>query len=83
MFKIDQEKEEILSILFKNQKISTNQIFNIISSQDLHPNHIYRLIPEVMNDIKMTKLVTRNEEVFSISKNEKDRRIKEYRLTLL
>ena len=82
VFKIDHEKEEILSILFKNQKISTNQIFNIISSQDLHPNHIYRLIPEVMNDISKTiKLVTRkNEEVFSISKNEKDRRIKEYRL---
>ena len=41
VFKIDHEKEEILSILFKNQKISTNQIFNIISSQELHPNHIY------------------------------------------
>ena len=82
VFKIDHEKEEILSILFKNQKISTNQIFNIISSQDLHPNHIYRLIPEVMNDISKTiKLVTRkNQEVFNVSKNEKDRRIKEYRL---
>jgi len=35
-----------------------------------------------MNDISKTiKLVTRkNEEVFNVSKNEKDRRIKEYRL---
>ena len=81
-FQIDSEKVEILSILLKDQKVSTNQLFNIISSEDLHPNHIYRLIPEVMNDISKTiKLVTRkNEEVFSISKNEKDRRIKEYRL---
>ena len=82
VFKIDQEKEEILSILLKDRKISTNQLFNIISSKDLHPNHIYRLIPEVMNDLSNTiKLVTRkNEEVFSISKNKNDRRIKEYRL---
>ena len=82
VFKIDQEKEEILSILLKDRKISTSQLFNIISSKDLHPNHIYRLIPEVMNDLSNTiKLVTRkNEEVFSISKNKNDRRIKEYRL---
>lgn len=82
VFQIDQEKEEILTILLKDRKVSTNQLFNIISSKELHPNHIYRLIPEVMNDISKTiKLVTRkNEEVFSISKNEKDRRIKEYRL---
>lgn len=82
VFKIDQEKEEILSILLKDRKISTTQLFNIISSKELHPNHIYRLIPEVMNDISKTiKLVTRkNEEVFNVSKNEKDRRIKEYRL---
>jgi hypothetical protein len=81
-FKIDEEKEQILSVISKDKKISTNQLFEIISSKDLHPNHIYRLIPEVMNDISKTiKLVTRkNEEVFSISKNEKDRRIKEYRL---
>ncbi len=80
MFKIDQEKEEILSILLKDRKISTNQLFNIISSKDLHPNHIYRLIPEVMNDLSNTiKLVTRkNEEVFSVSKNKKDRRINDY-----
>jgi len=79
-FKIDNEKEEILSVLTKEQKISTNQLFEIISSKDLHPNHIYRLIPEVMNDISKTiKLVTRkNEEVFSVSKNKKDRRINDY-----
>lgn len=82
VFQIDPEKEEILSVLLKDRKISTNQLFNIILSKDLHPNHIYRLIPQVMNDLNKTiQLITRkNEEVFSVSKNEKDRRIKEYRL---
>jgi hypothetical protein len=80
VFNIESEKEKILSVLSKDQKISTNQLFEIISSKDLHPNHIYRLIPEVMNDLKKTiQLVTRkNEEVFSVSKNKKDRRISDY-----
>ena len=80
VFKIEPEKENILYVLSKNQKISTNQLFEIISSKDLHPNHIYRLIPEVMNDLNKTiQLVTRkNEEVFSVSKNKKDRRINDY-----
>lgn len=80
VFKIEPEKEKILSILSNNQKISTNQLFEIISSKDLHPNHIYRLIPEVMNDLNKTiKLITRKkEEVFSVSKNQKDRRINDY-----
>ena len=80
MFNIDSEKEKILSVLSKDQKISTNQLFEIISSKDLHPNHIYRLIPEVMNDLNKTiQIVTRkNEEVFSVSKNKKDRRINDY-----
>lgn len=80
VFNIEPEKEKILSVLSKNQKISTNQLFEIISSKDLHPNHIYRLIPEVMNDLNKTiQIVTRkNEEVFSVSKNKKDRRINDY-----
>ena len=83
MFNIEPEKEKILSVLSKNQKISTNQLFEIISSKDLHPNHIYRLIPEVMNDLNKTiQIVTRkNEEVFSVSKNKKDRRINDYVLS--
>jgi hypothetical protein len=83
VFNIEPEKEKILSVLSKNQKISTNQLFEIISSKDLHPNHIYRLIPEVMNDLNKTiQIVTRkNEEVFSVSKNKKDRRINDYVLS--
>jgi len=85
VFNIESEKEKILSVLSKDQKISTNQLFEIISSKDLHPNHIYRLIPEVMNDLKkIIQLVTRkNEEVFSVSKNKKDRRINDYVLNRL
>ena len=80
VFNIELEKEKILTILSQKQRISTNQLFEIISTKDLHPNHIYRLIPEVMNDLNKTiQLVTRkNEEVFSVSKNKKDRRINDY-----
>lgn len=79
---ITKEQNEILFELIKNQKITTNQIHKIINTSELHPNHIYRLIPEIMSDIEKTiKLLTNSKlHVFSVSKNKMDRRIKEYRL---
>ena len=79
---ITKEQNEILLELIKNQKITTNQIHKIINTSELHPNHIYRLIPEIMSDIEKTiKLLTNSKlHVFSVSKNKMDRRIKEYRL---
>lgn len=79
---ITKEQNEILFELIKNQKITTNQIHKIINTCELHPNHIYRLIPEIMSDIEKTiKLLTNSKlHVFSVSKNKMDRRIKEYRL---
>ncbi len=72
MFKIEPEKEKILSVLSKHQKISTNQLFEIISSKDLHPNHIYRLIPEVMNDLNKTiQLVTHKMKKYLVSRKTK------------
>ena len=79
---ITKEQKEILFELIENQKITTNQIHKIINSSELHPNHIYRLIPEIMSDIEKTiKLLTNSKQyVFSVSKSKMDRRIKEYRL---
>lgn len=72
----------ILCELIKNNNITTNQIHKVINTKDLHPNHIYRLIPEIMSDIeKSIKILTNSDQpVFTISKNKMDRRIKEYRL---
>ena len=76
------EQNEILFELIRSQKITTNQIHKIINTTELHPNHIYRLIPQIMLDIeKSIKILTNSDQpVFSISKNKMDRRIKEYRL---
>jgi hypothetical protein len=65
-------------------KITTNQIHHIISNKELHPNHIYRLIPEVMRDLNKTLvlLLSNNNLVFSVSKNKTDRRIREYAFNL-
>lgn len=73
---------QILCEIIKNNNITTNQIHKVINTKDLHPNHIYRLIPEIMSDIeKSIKMLTNSDQpVFSISKNKMDRRIKEYRL---
>lgn len=73
---------QILCEIIKNNNITTNQIHKVLNTKDLHPNHIYRLIPEIMSDIeKSIKILTNSDQpVFSISKNKMDRRIKEYRL---
>ncbi|MCH1539541.1 MAG: hypothetical protein L7S43_06165, partial [Flavobacteriaceae bacterium] len=73
---------QILYEIIKNNNITTNQIHKVINTKDLHPNHIYRLIPETMSDIeKSIKILTNSDQpVFSISKNKMDRRIKEYKL---
>jgi len=79
---ISRKDHQILCEIIKNNNITTNQIHKFIKTNDLHPNHIYRLIPETMSDIeKSIKILTNsNQSVFSISKNKMDRRIKEYRL---
>lgn len=77
---INEYEYKILSVLAENNKITTNQIHSILNTQDLHPNHIYRLIPEVMRDLGKTLnlLTSKNNLVFSVSKNKTDRRIREY-----
>lgn len=79
---ITEKHYHILCELIKNNNITTNQIHKVINTKDLHPNHIYRLIPEIMSDIeKSIKILTNSDQpVFTISKNKMDRRIKEYRL---
>ena len=77
---INETEFKIIKVLSLNQKITTNQIHNLLDTKDLHPNHIYRLIPEVMRDLSksLNLLTSKNKTVFSISKNKTDRRIKEY-----
>ena len=84
-FEIDEETQQILLILCENKKVSSNELFEIMSSKDLHPNHIYRLIPEKMNDLSnLLRLITSNKgDVFYTSKNKKDRRINDYFLNRL
>ena len=79
-FEIDEETQQILLILCENKKVSSSELFEIMSSKDLHPNHIYRLIPEKMNDLSnLLRLITSNKgDVFNTSKNKKDRRINDY-----
>lgn len=79
---INEFEYEVIKVLSQNQKITTNQIHGFLNTKDLHPNHIYRLIPEVMRDLAKTlNLLTSNTNlVFSISKNKTDRRIREYLL---
>ena len=79
---INEFEYEIVKVLSLNQKITTNQIHGFLNTKDLHPNHIYRLIPEVMRDLAKTfnLLTSNNNLVFSISKNKTDRRIREYLL---
>jgi len=77
---INETEFKIIKVLSVNQKITTNQIHNLLNTKDLHPNHIYRLIPEVMRDLSksLNLLTSKNKTVFSITKNKTDRRIKEY-----
>lgn len=77
---INETEFKIIKVLSVNQKITTNQIHNLLDTKDLHPNHIYRLIPEVMRDLSksLNLLTSKNKTVFSISKNKTDRRIREY-----
>ena len=79
---INEFEYEIVKVLSFNQKITTNQIHGFLNTKDLHPNHVYRLIPEVMRDLSKTLnlLTSNNNLVFSISKNKTDRRIREYLL---
>jgi len=79
---INEYEYEVIKVLSQNQKITTNQIHGFLNTKDLHPNHVYRLIPEVMRDLAKTlNLLTSNTNlVFSISKNKTDRRIREYQL---
>ena len=79
---INEFEYEIVKVLSLNQKITTNQIHGFLNTKDLHPNHVYRLIPEVMRDLAKTfnLLTSNNNLVFSISKNKTDRRIREYLL---
>jgi hypothetical protein len=81
---ISSAEYEILELLYNEGKITTNQIHHIISDKELHPNHIYRLIPEVMRDLNKTLvlLLSNNNLVFSVSKNKTDRRIREYTFNL-
>ena len=81
---INSYEYEILKVLHENNKITTNQIHHILSNKALHPNHIYRLIPEVMRDINKTLilLLSNNSLIFSVSKNKTDRRIREYTFNL-
>jgi hypothetical protein len=81
---ISNSEYEILKVLHDDNKITTNQIHHIISNKALHPNHIYRLIPEVIRDLNKTLvlLLSNNNLTFSISKNKTDRRIKEYTFNL-
>ena len=80
---INEFEYEIVKVLSLNQKITTNQVHGFLNTKDLHPNHIYRLIPEVMRDLAKTfnLLTSNNNLVFSISKNKTDRRIREYTLS--
>lgn len=77
---ISNSEYEILKVLYNEGKITTNQIHHILSNKALHPNHIYRLIPEVMRDLNKTLvlLLSNNNLVFSVTKNKTDRRIREY-----
>ena len=81
---ISSAEYEILKVLYNEGKITTNQIHHILSNKELHPNHIYRLIPEVMRDLNKTLvlLLSNNNLVFSVSKNKTDRRIREYAFNL-
>lgn len=76
------EHHKILCLATENNFITANQIHKIINTKDLHPNHVYRLISELILDIEKTiKILTNsNQAVFSVSKNKMDRRLKEYRL---
>ena len=81
---ISNSEYEILKVLYNEGKITTNQIHHILSNKALHPNHIYRLIPEVMRDLNKTLvlLLSNNNLVFSVTKNKTDRRIREYAFNL-
>ena len=81
---ISSAEYEILKVLYNEGKITTNQIHHILSNKELHPNHIYRLIPEVIRDLNKTMvlLLSNNNLVFSVSKNKTDRRIREYAINL-
>lgn len=73
----------ILNEVFSKGSISTSKIHNMLSSSDIHPNHLYRIIPSKMNSLTIIIQVLLNDdcEVFTISKNRHDRRIREYVLT--
>lgn len=77
---IDEYEFQILKIIYRENKITTNQIHNVLNTKDLHPHHVYRLIPEVMRDLGKTLnlLTTKKELVFSVSKSKTDRRYREY-----
>ena len=77
---INKVEYKILNILSSSDRITTNQIHHFLNTKDLHPHHIYKLIPEVMRDLAKTlNLITsNNSQVFSVSKNKTDRRISEY-----
>ena len=81
---INNSEYKILKVLHNETKITTNNIHHILSNKELHPNHIYRLIPEVMRDLNKTLvlLLANNNLVFSVSKNKLDRRIREYTFNL-
>jgi hypothetical protein len=81
---INSSEYKILKVLHDETKITTNNIHHILSNKVLHPNHIYRLIPEVMRDLNKTLvlLLSNNNLVFSVSKNKIDRRIREYTFNL-
>ncbi len=77
---IDEFEFKILKLLYRDHKITTNQIHNVLNTKDLHPHHVYRLIPEVMRDLGKTLnlLTSKKELVFSVSKSKTDRRYREY-----
>ncbi|MDB9963984.1 hypothetical protein OAD50_02805 [Vicingaceae bacterium] len=81
---INNSEYKILKVLHNETIITTNNIHHILSNKELHPNHIYRLIPEVMRDLNKTLvlLLANNNLVFSVSKNKLDRRIREYTFNL-
>ena len=81
---INSYEYEILKVLHEKNKITTNQIHHILSNKALHPNHIYRIIPEIIRDLNKTLvlLLSNKDLTFSVSKNKTDRRISEYTFNL-
>lgn len=77
------EDTAILNEVFTKGSISTSKIHNMLSSSDIHPNHLYRIISAKMNSLTIIiqVLINNDCEVFTISKNRNDKRIKDYVLT--